>query len=62
MLSVSAKLVFCTTADRNGHVTTDDRKHDVPQRRELARDTAHSRYRRIVNGRHWGGLRLAFRF
>jgi methyl-accepting chemotaxis protein len=103
MLAISPKVVFCMAADRNGYVSTHNRKHNVAQRGDLAWDTANSRYRRIfndrtglasarnerpfllqtyrrdmgggnfvvmkeaaapitVNGRHWGGLRLAFRF
>jgi len=103
MLALNPKVVFCMTADRNGYVCTHNRKHNLPQRGELAWDTANSRYRRIfndrtglasarnerpfllqtyrrdmgggsfvvmkeaaapvtVNGRHWGGLRLAFKF
>ena len=103
MLALNPKIVFCMTADRNGYVSTHNNKHNVPQRGDLAWDTANSRYRRIfndrtglasarnerpfllqtyrrdmgggsfvvmkeaaapvsVNGRHWGGLRLAFKF
>ncbi|CAN5851865.1 methyl-accepting chemotaxis protein [soil metagenome] len=102
-LESSEKVVFCIAVDRNGYVAAHNRKYCVPQRGDLAWDTANSRYRRIfddrtglasarntrhfllqtyrrdmgggkfvvmkeaaapitVNGRHWGGLRLAFRF
>ena len=103
MLALDPKVVFCMAADRNGYVSTHNRKHNVPQRGDLTWDTANSRYRRIfndrtglasarnvrpfllqtyrrdmgggsfvvmkeaaapitVNGKHWGGLRLAFKF
>jgi methyl-accepting chemotaxis protein len=103
MLALSPKVVFRMTADRKGYVSTHNRKHNVPQRGDLAWDTANSRYRRIfgdrtglaagcnqrpfllqtyrrdmgggqfvvmkeadapitVRGRHWGGLRVAFKF
>lgn len=103
MLALSAKVVFCIAADRNGYIATHNKKYCHPQRGDLVWDTANSRYRRIfndrtglasarnqrpfllqtyrrdmgggsfivmkeaaapisVNGRHWGGLRLAFKF
>jgi methyl-accepting chemotaxis protein len=103
VLNLSQKVVFCIAVDRNGYVSTHNRKYCVPQRGDLAWDSANSRYRRIfndrtglasarnerpfllqtyrrdmgggnfivmkeaaapitVNGRHWGGLRLAFKF
>ena len=103
MLELSPKVVFCIAVDRNGYVPTHNRKYNNPQRRDLAWDSANSRYRRIfndrtglasarntrpfllqtyrrdmgggsfvvmkeaaapitVNGQHWGGLRLAFKF
>ena len=103
MLGLSTKVVFCIAVDRNGYVATHNKKYCLPQRGNLAWDSANSRYRRIfndrtglasgrntrpfllqtyrrdmgggqfvvmkeaaapitVNGRHWGGLRLAFHF
>jgi len=103
MLELSPKVVFCIAVDRNGYVSTHNRKYNHPQRGDLAWDSANSRYRRIFNdrtglasarntrpfllqtyrrdmgggsfvvmkevaapitvgGRHWGGLRLAFKF
>jgi methyl-accepting chemotaxis protein len=103
VLNLSQKVVFCIAVDRNGYVATHNKKYCVPQRGDLAWDSANSRYRRIfndrtglasarnerpfllqtyrrdmgggsfmvmkeaaapitVNGRHWGGLRLAFKF
>lgn len=103
VLNLSQKVVFCIAVDRNGFVATHNKKYCVPQRGDLAWDSANSRYRRIfndrtglasarnerpfllqtyrrdmgggsfivmkeaaapitVNGRHWGGLRLAFKF
>jgi len=103
MLTLSDKVVFCIAADRNGYISTHNRKYNQPQRGDLAWDSANSRYRRIfndrtglasarnerpfllqtyrrdmgggkfvvmkeaaapitVNGRHWGGVRLAFKF
>jgi len=104
LLSLSNKVVFCIAVDRNGYVSTHNKKYCHPQRPgDLAWNTANSRYRRIfndrtglasarsqrpfllqtyrrdmgggkfvllkeasapilVNGSHWGGLRLAFNF
>jgi methyl-accepting chemotaxis protein len=103
VLNLSQKVVFCIAVDRNGFVATHNKKYCVPQRGDLAWDSANSRYRRIFNdrtglasarnerpfllqtyrrdmgggsfivmkeaaapitvsGRHWGGLRLAFKF
>jgi methyl-accepting chemotaxis protein len=103
MLALSDKVIFCIAVDRNGYVSTHNKKYCTPQRGDLAWDTANSRYRRIFNdrtglaagrnqrpfllqtyrrdmgggnfivmkeaaapiavdGRHWGGIRLAFRF
>ena len=104
LLSLSDKVVFCIAVDRNGYVSTHNKKYCQPQRPgDLVWNTANSRYRRIfndrtglasarnqrpfllqtyrrdmgggrfvllkeatapimVNGRHWGGLRLAFNF
>jgi len=104
MLQLSDKVVFCIAVDRNGYVSTHNRRYCQPQRPgDLVWNTANSRYRRIfndrtglasarnqrpfllqtyrrdmgggkfvllkeasapivVNGRHWGGLRLAFNF
>ncbi|MBV8501809.1 MAG: chemotaxis protein [Paucibacter sp.] len=104
LLSFSDKVVFCIAVDRNGYVSTHNRKYCQRQRPgDTVWNTAHSRYRRIFNdrtglasarnqkpfllqtyrrdmgggrfvllkeaaapitvdGRHWGGLRLAFNF
>lgn len=104
MLQLSDKVVYCIAADRNGYVSTHNRKYCQPQRPgDVVWNTANSRYRRIfsdrtglasarnerpfllqtyrrdmgggrfvllkeasapihVQGRHWGGLRLAFSF
>ena len=97
------KIVFCLAADRNGYISTHNRKYNQRQRGDLAWDSANSRWRRIfddrtglasarnkrpfllqtyrrdmgggnfvvmkeaaapitVQGRHWGGVRLAFNF
>ena len=102
-LGLSPKVVYCIAADRNGYVATHNKKYNLPQRGDLAWDTANSRHRRIFNdrtglasarnqrpfllqtyrrdmgggtfivmkeaaapitvqGRHWGGVRLAFKF
>ena len=103
MLTLSAKVVFCIAVDRNGYVSTHNRKYNQRQRGDLVWDSANSRWRRIFNdrtglasarnerpfllqtyrrdmgggnfvvmkeaaapisvrGKHWGGLRLAFKF
>ena len=104
LLALSAKVVFCIAADRNGFIACHNPKYNLPQRPgDLTWNTAHSRNRRIFNdrtglasgrnqrpfllqtyrrdmgggqfivmkeaaspimagGRHWGGLRLAFKF
>jgi methyl-accepting chemotaxis protein len=103
MLAMSPKVVFCIAADRNGYISTHNKKYCHPQRGDVTWDTANSRYRRIFNdrtglasarnkrpfllqtyrrdmgggqyvvmkevaapitvdGKHWGGLRLAFHF
>ena len=103
VLAEHPKAVFCIAVDRNGYVPTHNKRYCLPQRGDLAWDTANSRYRRIfndrtglasarnqrpfllqtyrrdmgggqfvllkeaaapivVNGRHWGGMRLAFNF
>ena len=104
LLSLSDKVVFCIAVDRNGYVSTHNKKYCQPQRQgDLVWNSANSRYRRIFNdrtglasarnqrpfllqtyrrdmgggkfvllkeasapivvdGRHWGGLRLAFNF
>jgi len=104
LLSFSDKVVFCIAVDRNGYVSTHNKKYCQPQRQgDTVWNTANSRYRRIfndrtglasarnekpfllqtyrrdmgggrfvllkeaaapitVNGKHWGGLRLAFSF
>ncbi len=104
LLSFSDKVVFCIAVDRNGYVSTHNKKYCQPQRAgDTVWNTANSRYRRIfndrtglasarnkkpfllqtyrrdmgggrfvllkeaaapitVNGKHWGGLRLAFNF
>jgi methyl-accepting chemotaxis protein len=103
VLTLSDKIVFAISADRNGYVAMHNRKCSQPQRGDLAWDTVHSRWRRVFNdrtglasarnrrpfllqtyrrdmgggqfvvmkevaapivvdGRHWGGFRLGFRF
>jgi methyl-accepting chemotaxis protein len=103
MLSLSDKVVFCISVDRNGYVATHNKKYSHPRRGDLLWDTVNSRYRRIfndrtglaaarntqpfllqtyrremgagkfvvmkevaapitVNGKSWGGLRLAYQF
>lgn len=103
LLALSPKVVFCIAVDRNGYVATHNKKYNLPQRGDLAWDSANSRYRRIfndrtglasarnerpfllqtyrrdmgggsfvvmkeaaapitVNGKHWGAVRLAFKF
>lgn len=104
LLELSTKVVFCIAVDRNGYVSTHNRRYCQPQRAgDTTWNTANSRWRRIfndrtglasarnakpfllqtyrrdmggghfvlmkeasapivVNGRHWGGLRLAFQF
>ncbi|HEY4082032.1 MAG TPA: methyl-accepting chemotaxis protein [Burkholderiaceae bacterium] len=104
MLSLSDKVVFCIAVDRNGYVSTHNKRYCHPQRGgDTVWNTANSRYRRVfndrtglasarnqrpfllqtyrrdmgggkfvllkeaaapitVNGKHWGGLRLAFNF
>ncbi len=103
VLGFSPKVVFCIAADRNGYISTHNKKYCHPQRGDVTWDTVNSRYRRIfndrtglasarnkrpfllqtyrrdmgggqfvvmkeaaapitVNGKHWGGLRLAFHF
>lgn len=52
LLSLSDKVVFCITVDRNGYVATHNKKYCNPQRPgELVWNTANSRYRRIFNDR-----------
>lgn len=103
MLEFDSKVVFCIATDRNGYVSTHNRKYNQQPRGDVAWDSANSRWRRIFNdrtglasgrnkrpfllqtyrrdmgggnfivmkeaaapitveGRHWGGLRLAFKF
>jgi methyl-accepting chemotaxis protein len=103
MLGLSDKVVYGIAVDRNGYVPTHNQKYCLPQRGDLAWDTANSRYRRIFNdrtglasarnqrpfllqtyrrdmgggqfivmkeaaspivvdGKHWGAVRLAFKF
>ena len=103
MLEFNPKVVFCIATDRNGYVSTHNRKYNQHPRGDVAWDCANSRWRRIFNdrtglasgrnkrpfllqtyrrdmgggtfivmkeaaapitvqGRHWGGLRLAFKF
>lgn len=104
LLSLSDKVVFCISVDRNGYVACHNRKYNQPQRAgDTVWNTANCRNKRIfadrtglasarnhkpfllqtyrrdmgggqfvimkeasspitVGGRHWGGLRLAFRF
>lgn len=103
LLSQLPGVVFCMAVDRNGYVSTHNRKYCQPFRNDPVWNAAHSRWRRLFNdrtglasarneapfllqtyrrdmgggrfellkevsapiqvqGRHWGGLRLAFRF
>lgn len=104
MLTLSAKVVYCIAADRNGYIPTHNREYCQPQRpNDPLWNFAHCRNRRLftdrtclaaarsarpfllqtyrrdmgggnfvvmkeasapitVNGRHWGGVRLAFQF
>lgn len=103
LMTLSDRVVYCISADRNGYVATHNKIYCHPQRGDLAWDTANSRYRRIfndrtglaaarnkrsfllqtyrrdmgsgqfvlmkeatapiyVNKKHWGALRLAYRF
>ena len=104
VLTLSAKVVFCIAADRNGYIACHNQQYNQPQRAgDVVWNTAHCRNLRIfndrtglasarnqrpfllqtyrrdmgggnfvllkeaaapirVNGRHWGGLRLAFKF
>jgi methyl-accepting chemotaxis protein len=51
MLGMSPKVVFCIAADRNGYISTHNKKYCHPQRGDVTWDTANSRYRRIFNDR-----------
>lgn len=52
MLSLSDKVVFCIAVDRNGYVSTHNKKYCQPQRPDdVVWNTANSRYRRIFNDR-----------
>ena len=103
VLESNPKIVYCLASDRNGYISTHNRKYNERQRGDLAWDTANSRWRRLfddrtalasarnerpfllqtyrrdmgggnfivmkeaaapitVQGRHWGGVRLAFKF
>jgi methyl-accepting chemotaxis protein len=104
VLALSAKVVFCIAADRNGYIACHNKIYNSPQRAgDTAYNSVHCRNRRIfndrtglasarnqrpfllqtyrrdmgagnfvvmkevaapitVNGQHWGGLRLAFKF
>ncbi|MGH6646020.1 methyl-accepting chemotaxis protein [Aquabacterium sp.] len=103
-LTALPEVVFCISADRNGYISTHNKKYCQPQRAgDVVWNTANSRWRRVFNdrtglasarnqrpfllqtyrrdmgggnfvllkeasapiivqGRHWGGLRLAYRF
>jgi methyl-accepting chemotaxis protein len=103
-LTALPDVVFCIAADRNGYISTHNKKYCQPQRTgDVVWNTANSRWRRIFNdrtglasarnerpfllqtyrrdmgggtfvllkeasapimvqGRHWGGLRLAYKF
>lgn len=103
-LTALPQVVFCIAADRNGYISTHNKKYCQPQRAgDVVWNTANSRWRRIFNdrtglasarnerpfllqtyrrdmgggnfvllkeasapivvqGRHWGGLRLAYKF
>jgi methyl-accepting chemotaxis protein len=104
VLTALPNVVFCIAADRNGYISTHNKKYCQPQRAgDVTWNTANSRWRRIFNdrtglasarnerpfllqtyrrdmggghfvllkeasapitvhGRHWGGLRLAYKF
>jgi len=51
MLAMSPKVVFCIAADRNGYISTHNKKYCHPQRGDVTWDTVNSRYRRIFNDR-----------
>ena len=51
MLGMSPKVVFCIAADRNGYISTHNKKYCHAQRGDVTWDTANSRYRRIFNDR-----------
>ena len=52
LLSLSNKVVFCIAVDRNGYVSTHNKKYCQPQRPgEVVWNSANSRYRRIFNDR-----------
>ena len=103
-LTALPEVVFCIAADRNGYISTHNKKYCQPQRAgDVVWNTANSRWRRVFNdrtglasarnqrpfllqtyrrdmggghfvllkeasapiivqGRHWGGLRLAYKF
>jgi methyl-accepting chemotaxis protein len=104
VLTLSDKVVFCISADRNGYIACHNQRYNNAQRPgDVAYNTAHCRNRRIFNdrtglasgrnqrpfllqtyrrdmgggnfivmkevaapivvdGKHWGGVRLAFKF
>ncbi len=51
VLKLSPKVAFCITVDRNGYVPVHNLKYCLPQRGDLAWDTAHSRWRRVFDDR-----------
>ena len=52
LLSSDERTVFCAAVDRNGYLPVHNRKYSLPQRPgELAWNIAHSRNRRIFDGR-----------
>lgn len=103
-LTALPEVVFCISADRNGYISTHNKKYCQPQRAgDVVWNTANSRWRRVFNdrtglasarnqrpfllqtyrrdmggghfvllkeasapiivlGRHWGGVRLAYKF
>jgi len=51
-LGLSQRVVYCIAVDRNGYVPTHNNKYCHPQRaRDVAWNTANSRYRRVFNDR-----------
>jgi methyl-accepting chemotaxis protein len=50
-LALSPRVSYCISVDRNGYCPTHNKKYSLPQRGDLAWDTANSRYRRIFNDR-----------
>jgi methyl-accepting chemotaxis protein len=51
MLALSPRVSYCIAVDRNGYCPMHNKKYSLPQRGEVAWDTANSRWRRIFNDR-----------